>query len=102
MDILARFLVAFLHVMMISAYGSDGNFNYAGYQSQYGNGGNGGGISFNSFGGTSQSVFQNGGNSVVISRRMGGNDEVEDYISVSNPKIRIDGDYCKQVAAVCN
>lgn len=45
------------------------------------------------FGGSSF-VSSNDGNNVVVSRRMGPNQEVEDYISVSQPKIRIDGEYC--------
>lgn len=59
--------------------------------------------SINSFGGNSvtysgsgsNTFSQNGGSNVVISRRLGPNQQSDDYISVSNPKIRIDGDYCK-------
>lgn len=45
--------------------------------------------------GTSNSVFQSNGNNVIISRRMGPDNVEHDYISISNPDVRIDGDYCK-------
>lgn len=58
--------------------------------------------SVNSFGGNSvvysgsgsNLISQNGGSNVIVSRRMGSNQESDDYVSISNPKIRIDGDYC--------
>lgn len=66
--------------------------NYQGqFQSSNGFGGN----SFVSSGSGTHSVVQTGGNNIVISRRMGANNELDDYISISHPNIRIDGDYCK-------
>lgn len=55
------------------------------------------GSSFSSGGGNSNSVFQTNGNSVVISRRMGPNNEEQEFISVSNPDVKIEGDYCKLI-----
>lgn len=46
------------------------------------------------FGHQSHSVLNSNGNSVVVSRNFGANGEIEFYISVASPKIRIDGDYC--------
>lgn len=46
--------------------------------------------------GTHSFMQGSGGNNVVISRRMGPNQQNEDYISIASPSIRIDGDYCKR------
>lgn len=45
--------------------------------------------------GGSNSVFQSNGNTVVINRRMGPNNEEDNVVTVSNPNVKIDGDYCK-------
>lgn len=52
------------------------------------------GNSFFSSGQSSHSVINANGNSVVVSKRFV-NGKEENYISTTNPKIRIDGEYCK-------
>lgn len=50
----------------------------------------------------SHSSFSSGGGSnVVVNRRMGPNQEVSEFISVTNPNVKIDGDYCKISHASC-
>jgi hypothetical protein len=53
------------------------------------------GNGFVSSSGSHQIIQSNGNNNVVISRRMNADNVQEDYISMSNPKIIIDGEYCK-------
>lgn len=73
-----------LYIAAVQAVDYDDNFQS---NTQYG------GSSFVSSG--SHSIMQGGGgNGVIISRRMGPNQEREDYISTISPKIIIDGDYC--------
>ena len=46
----------------------------------------------------SNSVYQSNGQSVIINRRMGPDRKEQTYVSVSNPKVTIDGDYCKSIS----
>lgn len=90
-------LTVFLHLLMNQAaaqydqydeFDDDRNFNQ------------GQSFSSNSFGGNSfgsHSVISSDGNNIIINRRMGPDQKPEDYISVTKPNIRIDGDYCENL-----
>jgi hypothetical protein len=49
----------------------------------------------NGFADESSIVQNNGNNRVIINSRIGPNGEKEKFISMSNPRIIIDGDYCE-------
>lgn len=90
-------VVLFLHQSMSAPENKDEerrNPQWKNYQGQFQSSNGFGGNSFVSSGSGTHSVVQTGGNNIVISRRMGANQELDDYISISNPNIRIDGDYC--------
>ena len=93
----------FLVVLVVTLYVINSHANDHGqnsYQFQSSNGGGGaGGSSFTSSQSGSQSVIQssNGDSHVIITRRTGKDgQETDPYISVTNPNVRIDGDYCKK------
>jgi len=52
-------------------------------------------------GDASSSVSQSNGNNVFISRRMGPNNVENVYISVSNPNVKVDGDYFSCCGLIC-
>jgi len=88
-----KVMKTFLCVLMVSTAAVESQINFNAHSTV---------IDGNNFVSTgTNSVVQSNGNSVVISRRMGPNNEEQQYISVSSPNVRIDGDYFTCSGLVC-